>query len=192
MIQNNLDICINHKLYDIHLAKDKLFAIIVNDFFQYSLLLFLRQELLNDLDKLDWEPHIKELQRNWIGKSVGSEIDFEIVDASKNNLKENKLKIFTTRADTLYGCTFMAISYTLAKEWIENGWEASKEIKKFIEKLEKEKARLAGLIISIEKKLSNEGFIAKAPENVIIAEKEKLASIKDSLQKVETNLSALQ
>ncbi len=64
--------------------------------------------------------------------------------------------------------------------------------KRTIEKLEKEKARLAGLIISIEKKLSNEGFIAKAPENVIIAEKEKLASIKDSLQKVETNLSALQ
>lgn len=70
--------------------------------------------------------------------------------------------------------------------------DAAIDVHKEIEKLEKEKARLAGLIISIEKKLSNEGFIAKAPENVIIAEKEKLASIKDSLQKVETNLSALQ
>lgn len=52
MIQNNLDICINHTLYDIHLAKDELFAIIVNDFFQYSLLLFLRRELSNDLDNV--------------------------------------------------------------------------------------------------------------------------------------------
>lgn len=94
--------------------------------------------LLEDLDKLDWEPHIKELQRNWIGKSVGSEIDFEIVEAKENNLNIDKLKIFTTRADTLYGATFMAISYTLTKEWIENGWKANEEIKKFIEKLEKE------------------------------------------------------
>lgn len=66
------------------------------------------------------------------------------------------------------------------------------DVNKEIEKLEKEKNRLTGLIISIEKKLSNEGFIAKAPDNVIVAEKEKLASIKDSLQKVQTNLSALQ
>ena len=94
--------------------------------------------LLDDLTKLDWEEHIKELQRNWIGKSEGSEIDFKIVDAEKNNLKENKLKIFTTRADTLFGCTFMAISYTLAKEWVENGWNVSDDIKNFIEKLEKE------------------------------------------------------
>ena len=70
--------------------------------------------------------------------------------------------------------------------------DAAIDIPKEIEKLEKEKSRLSGLIVSIEKKLSNEGFIAKAPENVIVAEKEKLASIKDSLQKVDMNLSALQ
>lgn len=93
--------------------------------------------LLADLDKLDWEPHIKELQRNWIGKSVGSEIDFTVVEAEKNNLKEEKLKIFTTRADTLYGATFMAISWQLAKDWLETGWQASEGIQKFIEKLEK-------------------------------------------------------
>ena len=108
--------------------------------------------LLADLDKLDWEPHIKELQRNWIGKSVGSEIGFEIVPTSPVPPKEgqnpflwrgqgevrNTLKVFTTRADTLFGCTFMCISYTLAKEWIKNGWDASIEIKNFIAKLEKE------------------------------------------------------
>lgn len=99
--------------------------------------------LLEDLDKLNWEPHIKELQKNWIGKSEGSEIEFKIVEAEKNNLKENKLRIFTTRADTLFGCTFMAISYSLAKEWIENGWQASDEIKAFIAKLEKEEKERA-------------------------------------------------
>ncbi len=123
--------------------------------------------LLNDLDKLDWEEHIKELQRNWIGKSVGSEIDFEIVDASNNNLKENKLKIFTTRADTLFGCTFMAISFSLAKEWIENGWQASSEIKNFIDKLEKEeKERTVDFDMSkLEKEGIDTGIKAINPAN---------------------------
>ncbi len=123
--------------------------------------------LLSDLDKLDWEEHIKELQRNWIGKSVGSEIDFEIVDASKNNLKENKLKIFTTRADTLFGCTFMAISFSLAKEWIQNGWQASSEIKNFIEKLEKEeKERTIDFDMSkLEKEGIDTGVKAINPAN---------------------------
>lgn len=123
--------------------------------------------LLEDLDKLNWEPHIKELQRNWIGKSVGSEIDFEIVDASKNNLKENKLKIFTTRADTLYGCTFMAISFSLAKEWIQNGWQASSEIKNFIKKLEKEeKERTVDFDMSkLEKEGIDTGIKAINPAN---------------------------
>ena len=125
--------------------------------------------LLNDLDKLNWEPHIKELQRNWIGKSVGSEIDFNIVDAEKKNLKENKLKIFTTRADTLFGCTFMAISFTLAKEWIENGWNAGEEIKSFIAKLEKEeKERTVDFDMSkLEKEGIDTGIKAINPANGI-------------------------
>lgn len=121
--------------------------------------------LLEDLDKLNWEPHIKELQRNWIGKSEGSEIDFEIVDAEKSNLKENRLKIFTTRADTLYGCTFMAISFSLAKEWIENGWVASEEIKNFISEIEKEeKARASDFdMTKLEKKGIDTGIKAINP-----------------------------
>lgn len=69
--------------------------------------------------------------------------------------------------------------------------ESAIDVPKEIEKLEKEKNRLSGLIISIEKKLSNEGFVAKAPAHVINAEKEKLESIKDSLSKVESNLLSL-
>lgn len=65
------------------------------------------------------------------------------------------------------------------------------DVTKETEKLEKEKNRLSGLILSIEKKLANEGFVAKAPEHVIAAEKEKLESIKDSLLKVESNLASL-
>jgi leucyl-tRNA synthetase len=123
--------------------------------------------LLADLDKLNWESHIKELQRNWIGKSEGSEIDFKIAEAEKNNLKENKLKIFTTRADTLFGCTFMAISYTLAKEWIENGWDASDDIKKFIIKLEQEeKERTIDFDMSkLEKEGIDTGIKAINPAN---------------------------
>jgi leucyl-tRNA synthetase len=123
--------------------------------------------LLADLDKLDWEPHIKELQRNWIGKSVGSEIDFEIKNSKENNLKENKLKIFTTRADTLFGCTFMCISYTLAKEWIKGGWDASETIKNFIAKLEKEeKERSVDFDMSkLEKEGIDTGVKAINPAN---------------------------
>ena len=78
--------------------------------------------LIDDLDTLDnWQDWIKDLQRNWIGRSEGSEIDFEIVGLNTN------LSIFTTRADTIFGATFMAINYNIAKKWIENGWEASSE-----------------------------------------------------------------
>ncbi len=62
------------------------------------------EELLNDIEKLDWPEPIKALQRNWIGKSVGAEVKFKIKDS------EEKLKVFTTRPDTLFGATFMVIA----------------------------------------------------------------------------------
>ena len=63
------------------------------------------EELLTDLDKLNlWPEKVKIMQRNWIGKSVGAEIEFKIYE------KDQKLKIFTTRPDTIYGATFIAIS----------------------------------------------------------------------------------
>lgn len=85
--------------------------------------------LLSDLEKLDWEPHIKELQKNWIGKSEGSELTFNLV----NFPQQENLTVFTTRADTLFGATFMAISYELAEKWIALGWDASVDIKKMID-----------------------------------------------------------
>lgn len=62
--------------------------------------------LLADLDKLDWEPHIKELQRNWIGKSEGSEINFALEAKGVNEV----FTVFTTRADTLFGCTYTVLA----------------------------------------------------------------------------------
>jgi len=63
------------------------------------------ERLLNDLDKLpDWEESIKEMQRNWIGKSEGAEIDFSITGS------DLKIKVFTTRVDTIFGCTYVVLA----------------------------------------------------------------------------------
>ncbi|MBO6488257.1 MAG: leucine--tRNA ligase [Pelagibacteraceae bacterium] len=62
-------------------------------------------ELLNDLENLtEWPEKVKLMQKNWIGKSLGCEIDFKISKKKKN------LKVFTTRPDTIFGATFLAIS----------------------------------------------------------------------------------
>jgi len=66
------------------------------------------EELLKDLEKLvNWPEKVKIMQKNWIGKSEGLEIDFKIQNCNK---KINIIKIFTTRPDTLFGATFCAIS----------------------------------------------------------------------------------
>lgn len=64
--------------------------------------------LLDDLEKLSgWEESIKEMQRNWIGRSEGAEIKFK-VESSKLKVEE-ELEVFTTRPDTLFGCTYMVV-----------------------------------------------------------------------------------
>ncbi len=63
------------------------------------------EELLADLDKLDkWPEQVKTMQRNWIGKSVGSEVDFQIKDS------EQKITIYTTRIDTIYGVSYLVLA----------------------------------------------------------------------------------
>ncbi len=65
------------------------------------------QDLLDGLNKLDnWPNKVKIMQKNWIGKSFGSEIDFEV----EGDLSVNKIKCFTTRPDTLFGLSFIALS----------------------------------------------------------------------------------
>ncbi len=89
-------------------------------------------ELLEDLDKLEgWPERVKTMQRNWIGKSKGTLIYFPFAD----NPKE-KVPIFTTRPDTLYGVTFMvyAPEHPKVLELVE-GTEYEKPVKEFIKKV---------------------------------------------------------
>ncbi len=60
--------------------------------------------LLNDLDKLDWPEKVKKMQTDWIGKSYGAEVDFPVEG------REEKITVYTTRPDTLYGATFMVLA----------------------------------------------------------------------------------
>jgi leucyl-tRNA synthetase len=62
------------------------------------------ERLLEDLEGLDWPEGIKDLQRNWIGRSEGAEVDFAVAGS------ERRLRIFTTRPDTMFGATYMVIS----------------------------------------------------------------------------------
>ncbi len=75
------------------------------------------EELLNDLDKLTlWPEKVKTMQRNWIGKSTGAEIKFKLT------AKDKYLNIFTTRPDTIYGATFIAVSinHQIVSEILDN------------------------------------------------------------------------
>ncbi|HEX2972931.1 MAG TPA: leucine--tRNA ligase, partial [Tepidisphaeraceae bacterium] len=66
--------------------------------------------LLEDLKLLEWPESLKEMQRNWIGKSVGAEVDFEVAGPSGKPLEDQVVTVFTTRPDTLYGATYMVLA----------------------------------------------------------------------------------
>ena len=72
------------------------------------------ERLLNELDGLDWPEGIKLLQRNWIGRSEGAEIDFPVAGGDDLGLtvsaRDYKIRVFTTRPDTLYGATYMVLA----------------------------------------------------------------------------------
>ena len=69
--------------------------------------------LLEDLEDLDWTDSLKDMQRNWIGKSQGAEMNFKV----SNGTDEYDMTIFTTRADTVFGVTFMVLAPE--SEWVE-------------------------------------------------------------------------
>ena len=73
------------------------------------------ERLLKDLDTLDWSEGIKEMQRNWIGKSTGALVDFKA--------GEDVITVYTTRCDTLFGATYMVVSpeHKLVSKWLEEG-----------------------------------------------------------------------
>ncbi|MEK6909010.1 MAG: leucine--tRNA ligase [Nanoarchaeota archaeon] len=89
------------------------------------------EELLKDVDALDWPERIKSMQRNWIGKSEGSEVLFEI--------NGEKWPVFTTRVDTLFGVTFLVISaqHSRLSEIVTK--EQKKDVDHFMKKIKSTK-----------------------------------------------------
>ena len=100
------------------------------------------ERLLKDLDKLDWPEGIKEMQRNWIGKSTGALVDFgvrcegETSESSGtsgdeatshvshfSHLSHDRITVYTTRCDTLFGATYMVLSpeHSLVAKWLADG-----------------------------------------------------------------------
>ncbi len=73
------------------------------------------EELLNDLDNVNWPNKVKIMQRNWIGRSIGTTIQFPIVGENRT------IDIFTTRPDTIYGVTFMVFApeHPWVREWVK-------------------------------------------------------------------------
>ncbi|MFT4688358.1 MAG: leucyl-tRNA synthetase [Limisphaerales bacterium] len=68
------------------------------------------ERLLEDLEDIDWSHSLKEMQRNWIGRSEGAEVDFEIDEFRDEGGQALKLRVFTTRPDTLFGATYMVMA----------------------------------------------------------------------------------
>ena len=98
--------------------------------------------LIDDLELVDFIDRVKVQQRNWIGRSEGAEIDFDVVDT------DHKLRVFTTRPDTLFGATYMVISpehpmIDELKDRIENLSDVMEYREKAKKKSEFERAALA-------------------------------------------------
>ena len=62
------------------------------------------ERLLDGLEHVDWPEGVKDMQRNWIGRSTGAEVDFKVEGTGKS------LRVFTTRPDTLFGATYMVVA----------------------------------------------------------------------------------
>ncbi len=79
------------------------------------------ERLLKDLDTLDWPEGIKEMQRNWIGKSTGAMVDFGVLIGGA--CAAEKITVYTTRCDTLFGATYMVLSpeHALVAKWLAEG-----------------------------------------------------------------------
>ncbi|MBS5502262.1 MAG: leucine--tRNA ligase, partial [Eggerthella sp.] len=96
------------------------------------------QELLDDLDQLEgWPDRVKQQQANWIGRSEGAQVDFTLCDVEGNPTDET-ITVFTTRADTLFGCSFFVLAPEYAGlEALVAGTEYEKSVMEFAEAAKK-------------------------------------------------------
>ena len=105
------------------------------------------EKLLGDISKLDeWPEKVRTMQKNWIGRSEGVNIDFPVVDS------EIDLTCFTTRVDTIFGCTYMVLAaeHPMIEELIKDNPEKEK-IMKFVQQVRSE-SKIERVQTSIEKK----------------------------------------
>ena len=102
--------------------------------------------LLDGLDRLDWTDSLKEMQKNWIGRSEGAEMVFPV----ECDGKKFDVTIFTTRADTIFGVTFMVLAPE--SEWVEKLTSASQKeaVEAYLEQVKKktERERMAGKAVT--------------------------------------------
>ena len=102
--------------------------------------------LLDGLENLDWTDSLKEMQRNWIGRSEGAEMVFKVTCDGQ----EHDVTIFTTRADTVFGVTFMVLAPE--SEWVEKLTSASQKpaVEAYLEQVKKktERERIAGKAVT--------------------------------------------
>ena len=112
------------------------------------------EDLLKGLDKLDWTERAKIMQRNWIGKSYGTEIDFEV--------NGKKWPIFTTRPDTIFGVTFMVISSQHNELMDLITKEQKNEVERFLKKIKSTSEKDVG---NLEKEGVFTGTYARNPIN---------------------------
>lgn len=87
--------------------------------------------LLKGLKDVDYIPQAKTQQENWIGKSEGAKVLFALKVTGQPDGRHS-VNVFTTRPDTIFGVTFLAVSPELANNWIKAGWQTSDEVKKYI------------------------------------------------------------
>lgn len=119
------------------------------------------EELLQGLDKLadGWPERVLNMQKNWIGKSYGAEVDFPIVGSNET------IKVFTTRPDTLFGATFLSLApeHPLSRK-LSTGTTEESKVKKFIKEMERED-RITRIAEDTEKRGVFTGSFALNPMN---------------------------
>ncbi|MDP9161455.1 MAG: leucine--tRNA ligase [Acidobacteriota bacterium] len=122
-------------------------------------------ELLRDLDKLEgWPEKVRTMQRNWIGRSEGTLVDFKVDELSASSAN-SKITVFTTRVDTIFGATSVQLApeHPLVAEFAGNDTNLRKKVDELI--AEQRKAKEIGDIGAIEKHGMNTGHFAINPYN---------------------------
>ncbi|MDO5319551.1 MAG: class I tRNA ligase family protein, partial [bacterium] len=138
------------------------------------------EQLLAGLDDLDWPEGIKEMQRNWIGKSTGALVEFKVsrstfqVSGSKNpepgtlNPEPDTITVYTTRCDTLFGATYMVLSpeHKLIEKWLADGTIRNADEVKAYQKKAATKSDLERTELNKEKTgVRLEGVMGRNPVN---------------------------